>query len=424
MKNKFIKNTMILILGGFLTKILGMIIKIIMTRSISQNAISMYMLTIPSYNLFITLVNGGFQIAVSKLISENRCNKKEILSTSLIISFFISFTLIFVIILLSKYIPILLHNEDLYYPILSTILSLPFIGISSILKGYFFGKNMMHVQVISNFIEQIIRIILFITILPKINNDILIVSFIIGSNIINELVSIFILSLFLPKKKIKIMYDKNIKKDILSISIPSMSSRLIGTISYFFEPIILTNLLILNGFSSNYINAEYGIVTGYVMQLLLLPSFFSMAISQSIIPIISNAFYKKKYNYIKKKINEVLTLSLLIGIIYTSVIILKPKFFLELIYNANKGSNYVRMMAPVFILLYIQGPIISILQSINKAKDTMKATIYGTIIKILLITVLSFLKLGIYSYIISILVNIIFVTIYDYIKIKKYTSSF
>ena len=29
----------------------------------------------------------------------------------------------------------------------------------------------MHVQVISNFFEQIIRIIMFITILPKINNE-------------------------------------------------------------------------------------------------------------------------------------------------------------------------------------------------------------------------------------------------------------
>ena len=399
-----------------------------MTRSITENAISMYMLTIPSYNLFITLVTAGLQIAISKLISENRNNKKEIMSTSLIISLIISFFLIIIIIFLAKYIAIILHNSELYYPILSTILSLPFIGISSILKVYFLGKNKMHVQVLSNFVEQIIRITLFIFILPKIDNDTLAVSFIIGSNIINEIASIFILSLFLPKKKFRkeeiFKYDKEIKKEIFSISIPSTTSRIIGTISYFFEPIILTNFLIINGYSNDYISLEYGIITGYAMQLLLLPSFFSMAISQSIIPVISNAYSNKRYNYIKKKIKEIILISFTIGFIYVTLILINPKLFLELIYNTSKGITYVRIMAPVFILLYIQGPLTSILQSINKAKESMKSTIYGTIIKITLMIVLSFLKFGIYAYIIPMLINIVFVTIRNYIDIKRTINPF
>ena len=75
MKNKFIKNTLILIIGGFLTKIMGMFIKIIMTRNITDNAISLYMLTLPTYNLFITLVTAGLQLSISKLTSENKINR-------------------------------------------------------------------------------------------------------------------------------------------------------------------------------------------------------------------------------------------------------------------------------------------------------------------------------------------------------------
>ena len=151
MKNNFIKGTLILIIGGFITKILGMIIKIIMTRNIGEEGISLYMLTLPTYNLFITLVSSGMQISTTKLISENKIRKNKILSTSLIITITISFILSFILLISSKYIIILLHNEKLYYPILSISLSLPFIGISSIIKGYFLGINKMHVQVISNF---------------------------------------------------------------------------------------------------------------------------------------------------------------------------------------------------------------------------------------------------------------------------------
>lgn len=428
MKNKFIKNTLILIIGGFLTKIMGMFIKIIITRNITDKAISLYMLTLPTYNLFITLVTAGLQLSISKLTSENKINRRKILSTSLRISIIISIILEIILIISSKYIAILLHNKSLYYPILSIMLSIPFIGISSIIKGYFQGLNKMHIQVISNFIEQIIRILLFILILPKINNDIIAVTFIVGSNIVNEIASIIVLTLFFPKRKIKIkelfISDKEIKKEILSISIPNTTSKIIGTISYFFEPIILTNLLLINGIKPNYISNEYGIITGYSMQLLLLPSFFSMAISQSLIPIISNAYINKKYTYIKKKIKEILLLSLSIGLLYTSIILIKPEFFLNLIYDTNKGGYYIRIMAPIFIFLYLETPISAILQSMNMSKETMKISIIGILIKNILMIILSFLNFKIYSFIIPMLINILFVSIYNFILLKRKINSF
>ena len=429
MKNNFIKSTLILIIGGFITKVLSMIIKIIMTRNITEEAMSLYMLTLPTYNLFITLVTSGMQISTSKLVSENRINKRKIISTSLFITLIISIILVIILVLFHNSIALLLHNQKLNYPILSIILSLPFIGISSIIRGYFLGLNKMHVQVISNFVEQIIRIIMFLVILPRIDNDILSISFIIGSNLISELASIITMSLFLPNKKYIrgkeiIKYDKNIKKEIFSISIPSTTSRIIGTISYFFEPIILTNFLLINGYKPDYINYNYGIITGYSMQLLLLPSFFSMAISQSIIPLISNAFINRKYKYIKKKINEIILISFIIGLTYILVIYINPEYFLNLIYNTKKGSNYVRILAPFFLLLYIQTPLTSILQSINSSKESMKATIIGVIIKTILMIILSYLRFGMLAFIIPMITNIVYVTIHNYISINKKINSF
>ena len=65
----------------------------------------------------------------------------------------------------------------------------------------------------------------------------------------------------------------------------------------FFEPIILTYFLIKSGFSNQYILNEYGILNGYVMPLILLPSFFTGAISQALLPIVSNGYANKFYKY-------------------------------------------------------------------------------------------------------------------------------
>lgn len=420
--NKFIKSTLILLIGGFFTKLFGMILKIVLTRTININTLGMYMLIMPTFNLFISLAQFGFPISTSKLISEGR-NSKNIVFLTIFMSIIITFFLMFLLIIISPFIAVLLHNNDLRIPIMCIGFTLPFISISDIIRGYFFGKEKMFPHVISNIFEQFFRIIIYILILPLIikYGEIFTISFIILTNIFSELISILVLYFFIPNN-IKI---NNIKintsdiKDILNISIPSTGSKIIGTIGYFFEPIILTTFLVINGYSNKYITYEYGILNGYVIPLLLLPSFFSMAISQSILPVISNDFSNNKIYFVKKKIKQALFLSFIIGFIFTLIIYVFPKECMKFIYNTNEGIKYIRILAPFFLLLYIQGPLVSIMQAINKSKESFYSTFIGMIIKLSLIIFLSYMNMGIYSLLISIIVNIIFVTLFNFIKIKR-----
>ena len=80
MKNKFIKSTIILIIGGGITKVLAMIIKIFLTRAIGDEGISTYMMVLPTFNLFITLCSLSLSTSISKLISERRNSKRVVLS--------------------------------------------------------------------------------------------------------------------------------------------------------------------------------------------------------------------------------------------------------------------------------------------------------------------------------------------------------
>lgn len=424
-KSKFIKSTIILLIGGFLTKILGMLIKIITTRIIGTKMIGMYMLIMPTFNLFITLSQMGFPIAVSKIVSEDKSENKKVLSSTIFISLIITFLLMIIVIFLAPTICKFLHNDKLYYPIMSIGFTLPFISLSGIIRGYFFGKERMIPHVVSNTFEQVIRIILNILVLPYLTKlgSVFAVTFLVLSNVVSETISILILYFFLPKKihitKDMIKPSIPIVKDVLNISIPTTSSRIIGTIGYFFEPIVLSTFLILNGYTNEYITYEYGIITGYVTPLLMLPSFFSMAISQATLPVISNAYANNKIEYVKEKVKQSIFLSLAIGIIFTIIIMIYPEFFMKLIYNTHEGVNYVRLIAPFFLFYYVQVPLVSILQALNKAKEAMMSTLIGIIIKTLLIIGLSYLKIGLYPLLIATIVNMIYVTVFNYIKVKK-----
>ena len=319
MKNKFIKSTIILMLGGLITKILGMFIKIVLTRTISLEGIGMYSLILPTFNLFITLSSIGFPIAISKMVSEHKINNKRIILPTIPLIIIFNLFLIMIIFIIAPVLSNnLLHNKDLYYPLVAIGLTLPFIGISSIIKGYFFGVEKMFPTILSNIIEQLIRLFLTITLIDKLMNYSLIVAItgVVLINILSEGISILVLMIFIPKgKDISIddfKIDKDLFKDLLHISIPATGSRLIGSITYFFEPIILTFALNFAGYSPQFITINYGIINGYVYPLLLLPSFFTMAISNALLPVISNSYSHKNYLYTKYKIKQAISITLLV----------------------------------------------------------------------------------------------------------------
>ncbi len=78
------------------------------------------------------------------------------------------------------------------------------------------------------------------------------------------------------------------------------------------EPIILTGVLLYVGYPNSVIVREYGIISGYALPLILLPSFFSNAISQALLPVITKKYKMRDIAGVKRKIRQGIAYSLLI----------------------------------------------------------------------------------------------------------------
>lgn len=425
-KEKFIKSTIILIIGGFITKILGMVIKVINTRLIGLEGISLYMLIFPTFSLFMSLSQFSLPTSVSKLVSEDKYNNKNLVFSSIPIILIFDLILIAIILLSASFISInLLKDSRCYLPILCISCVLPFEAMSNMLRGYFFGKQKMLPHVISHIIEQIVRLVLTIILVPTLIKIDLVyaVSFLILVNMISEFTSIIILLIFTPKH-IKITHQdikpqRNNIKNILSISIPNTNTRLIGNIGYFLEPILLTSGMLAAGYDISYITLEYGIVAGYSMPLLLLPGFFTGAISNSLLPVISKANTLKQYSYIKRKLKQAILISLIIGIPITFILFLFPNFFLKLFYGTTHGGIYLRYLAIPFLFYYIELPLAATMQAMDMSKNVMIDNMIGIILKTVLLYFLSLLHIGIYSFIIASSINIILVATSHYFHVKN-----
>ena len=424
MKDTFFKSTIILLLGGAIVKFLGMFIKIIMNRIIGIEAMSLYMLVFPTFTLGLTISQIGIPSAIIKLVSENTHNNKKIMQSIIPISIIYNLLIFTIFILLSKIIAYFLNDTRTIIPIISIAFTLPFDSISNILRSYYYGKEKMFIATLSLLVEQLVRLSLIVFLIPSILDKgiEITVSSLILINIISELSSIILLITLIKNKNISLKdfkIDKKEIKSIMRIALPTTGSRLIGGIAYFLEPIIITTLLLKNGYSKDYIIEEYGIIEGYVLPILLLPSFLTNALSCIIIPDISKKYGKKEFNNIKKRIRQVIKITLFIGITSLTIIYINKNILLELLYETNKGSNYIKILIPFFILHYLETSLESILQAIDKAKTIMKNNIIGITSKILILIILSYLNIGLYNLIIAIIININITTILHINAIKK-----
>lgn len=423
MKNKFIKSTMILVIGGIITKLLSFIIKIYFTRVIKEG-INIYSLIMPTYSLLITITQLGFPLAISNIIAKKEKRGKNVMFSIIPVSIVLNIFLILIVIFSAKFLSVnLLHEPNAYYPLICLSLVLPFISLSSIIRGYFFGKQQMMPHSISNVIEQLFKLFVVLVVLPHLlkYGVITAVCGYILISILSETMSIIVFLLYLPKNfKIErkdIKPDYGTIKDVLAIGMPAVGSRIIGNIGYFFEPIILSSLLLKTGFSNEYIVSNYAIYNTYVIGLLIVPTFLLGALSTSMLPEISKNLENKLR--VKKIFKKTMIFSLVFGLCANTFLFFTCEIILKILFNTTAGTNYIRFLAPFFTLFYFESPLSSILQAYNMTGYIMKTTIIGIIIKLLSLTVLSLLHLGIYALILSEIINIIYVVGGNYLKVKS-----
>ena len=423
--NTFIKSTLILLIGGLFGKVIGFILKIIITRKLGTHSMGLFSLLSPTSSLLSVLSVFYYSNAISKMISEGHKDIKGIFISIIPISVLINFIFIYITLLISNYLSFELSDSNiLKYPIICISLTMPFISFSSIIKGYFWGKQNMGPYMLSNFIEQVVRLILVILFIDyfKSISTTSVLCFVILINVIGEISSEITMLLFIPNINIKLSDLKiNITyiKEILSFCIPSTTSKLIGSISYFLEPIILTRFLLLNSYSSDYIIYEYGIINAYALSTLLMPQFFTQNMSTSLIPELSKNYSNKNIELCIKRIKQIIMLSLLIGSISTLIIAIFPSLILNILYKTNEGIDYIRLLSPFTILFYIEYPLVESLQALGKTKKVLKITMITSTIRIISIIIFSFLKIGMYSFILSIVINLICSTYLYYKEVKN-----
>lgn len=404
--SKFLKGTMILLIAGLFTRVLGFINRMVIARFIGGEGVGLYMMAFPTLMLVITITQLGLPVAISKCIAEaaaigDRQKTKKILAVSLSIT--ISLSLIFTpgLILSAPYLTKTLFTDPrIYYPLVAISPIIPIVAVSAVLRGYFQGMQNMKPYAISQVLEQTVRIILIAVLttafLPY-GIEYAAAGAMIAS-IIGELASLaYMFTMFKLRKKFKVRKKffqavsagKETFHELMRVALPTTGSRFIGNISWFFEPIVVSHALAIAGLTATLATKEYGVLTGFAMPLLMLPSFVTHSLSTALVPAISEATSQRNFHLVEHRLQQALRFALLAGGISVVILYLFAEPLMQMMYGSTNGTNLVKLMAPFFIFQYYQGPLQATLQALDLARAAMINSLLGAVVKLGLIFVLA-----------------------------------
>lgn len=276
-----------------------------------------------------------------------------------------------------------LEIPEAKYCLITLSPSIFFASITAVLRGYFNGRQNLAITAKSQGIEQIFKTIFTIILVEIVanitkNNTILMAGVANMATTVATFLSFsYIYMLYRLRRKeiaqeisqsvnyIPTRVRKTLKK-ILKESIPVSLSSLMSSFNKNIDLFTIVRLL-KNFMTEEQAKIQYGILSGKIDILCLLPLSLNIPFVTAMVPAIAKSKAKGDYKKTQEKIENFLKIAMIISLPTTIGIIIYAKQILNLLFpNASNGAILLQINSISIIFMVFAQTINSILQGIGK----------------------------------------------------------
>ena len=433
-KRNLLINIILLTASTMTLGFISMAFRIYLSNKIGAEGMGLFQLIMSINIVCQTLAISGIRVTMTRLVAEeigkgNNHLLKNIVLKGIFYTLCFSIVTGFLLFNLSEFISISwIQDERAIIPLKILSYSLPFVGISCCLNGYFYGCRKVVKCISADIIETLVMVtIVSLCITSFSNGDLTYTCALIavGNSIGNICAAFYSYTLYIFENK-NISFHKNSHNKyqffkIIRVAIPLAFSAYIQTSLKTVEDILIPKSLRLYGSSDALSLSIFGMVKGMVMPLLVFPSIFLASFSTLIIPEIAEANALNKKNTVNYIISKVVKFTLLIAIFTTGIFIC---FSSELgigLYKSEEVGYLLKILAPLIPFMYLDRIVDGSLNALDLQFSTLKFNIIDMFVRISAITFL-IPRYGIKGFILVLFISTTFNTSLGVIKILKETK--
>ena len=399
-KTIFIKNAIILTAASLILRFAGIIFKLWLASSVGSEGMGLYQLIFSVYMLASTFASSGICTAVTRLVAEeiglgSKKGVLRILHRSITLTLIIAFVSILILFFGADFIAFSLLGDARCATAIKILpFALPFMGITSCLRGYFIALRRVTPNAFSQIFEQAVRIILILLLVKKYMNYGLTYccAAVIAGDVTAEILSALLLYIIykFSKKRLNNLNGRQnppykLTAKILDISVPITSGRYLNTALRTVENILVPKNLAKFALNSSKALSQFGMIKGMALPVLFFPSTLLNSISTLLIPEMSEAAAKNQKFIVKNTTANIIKLTSIISFIFSSIFMVSGEKIGFLIYKNNEIGFLLKCLAPIIPFMYLDSISDGILKGLDQQKFSFKTAISDSVFRIILI---------------------------------------
>lgn len=347
------KQALVLTVANAYTRALGFVLRLFCARLMGAEAIGVMEMSSSAVMLAITPVTAGVPTAMSRLTAQKGADERAVLKAGLSLVKRLSMVLTPAMLVLSPLIAWMLGDMRTLPSILVTVPCIALLGLCAVYSGWFYGRDDASTPALNECAEQTVRCLLaFALLLTFSGRSVSLTAALPGVAEVAAGVAVWWLFRGKTPRLPRGPADTAIRQEIIRLTAPTTAARLCQTALRTLNAVLLPVCLRRSGLSADAATAQFGLLNGMAMPLLMLPGIVTGAICMVATPAVSRQEGQRVR--LNRTMRQVLTSGALVGGAAAVLLWVGADFVSTRLYNEPALAPLLRLMAPAALLMAVQ----------------------------------------------------------------------
>lgn len=377
------KQALTLTLANAYTRALGFVLRLITARLMGTEALGVMELSSSAIMLAVTPVTAGVPTAMSRLTALPQADQPAVLKAGRSLVLRLSLLLIPAMLLLSPLMAWLLGDWRTLPSILTSTPLIALLGLCAVYSGWFCGRQDMRTPALNECAEQTVRCLLSVALLMALpGSSVAVTAALPGIAEIIAGVCVWLLFLRSAPRLPRSRPDPKLRRQLLRLCAPTTASRLCQTALRTLNAVLLPVCLRRSGLTQAAATAQFGLMNGMAMPLLMLPGIVTGAICTVAAPAVSRQ--EKQPLRLRRTMRSLLLSGAGVGGAAAMLLFLTADFISTRLYTEPALAPLLRLMAPSALLMALQQVQFGLITGLGLQRRAFTATLASSALTLLL----------------------------------------
>ena len=388
-----VRQTMFLSASHFIVRVIGFFNRIWLSRALGAQAMGLVELTHSAQMLLITPVVSGLPAAVSRMCAKSQpARQVRVLRCGISLALLTGVPVAVLAFVFKTQLTLWLGDLRTMPALLIYLPCIPILGVSCALNGYYYGKGKPVPPALSELLEQLVRLFLCIRLVFALRGwpTMLRAAIPAAASLAGETASLLLMLLIAARSILFVPGEgsrRAVYREMLSLALPLTGMKLVSSLMRTVQSALIPARLQVSGLPASEALSQFGMLSGMLMPVLMLPSFITCSLCMVAAPELT----RRQANGTPQKalVRRILGGTLLIGLCAMAAVWLFAPLIADMLYRQAELLPLLRRCCVLVPVMALSQVISGLMNGLGLQGTSLRIALGANLLSVLLMYALA-----------------------------------